>query len=313
MQRRYEFMDLIVTIGLCASIVTGGLLFMVTTGSWPTKTVGSESMSQASGSLTGMDWVQPVLGQTIVDHTVLERNYTKAASAATIQLDGLILERNRWQNSPYGYHDSIRTGSAGAEADHVAKVQTVMGRSIVNFARRGFRSGLWSSVERAAQGNPNMIGVTKAIGLKMDAAFLASWQPNLGRGIVAATQEGTTRSVLRQERLGTAIMQQAAASNTYEPARAAIQEQLGGARMVATLTESQVDRAGPDHLVANAAADVSLSGASPRIPTTIIVVASLLLASLFSAGLFWSRTVPGGHANGLASIGSAVLVRSKPA
>jgi len=120
---------------------------------------------------------------------------------------------------------------------------------------------------------------------------------------------------LRQNRLGTAIMQQqaAAANNTYEPARVAIQEQLGGATMVATLTESQVDRAGPDHLVANAAADVSLSGASPRIPTTMIVVGSLLLASLFSAGLFWSRTVPGVHADGLAQIGSAVLVRSKPA
>lgn len=206
MQRRYEFMDLIVTIGLCAAIVTGGLYFMVANGSWPTKTVGSESMSQATGSLTGMEWVQPVLSQAIVDYTVLERNYTKAASAATIQLDGLILERNRWQNSPYGYLDSIRTGAAGAEADHVARDQTVMGYSIVNFTRRGFRSGLWSSVERA----------------------------------------------------------------------------------------------GPDHLVANAAAEVSLSGASPRIPTTMIVVAASSCKSL----LGWTLLVSHGAGSSCEWLGS---------
>lgn len=313
MQRRYEFLDLIVTIGLCATIVAGGLLFMVANGTWQMKTVGLESMGQATGSLTGMDWVQPVLGQAIVDHTILERNHTKAASAATIQLDGMILERNRWQNSPYGYLDSIATRATWTEAEHVGRVQAVMGRSIVNFTRRGVRSGLWSSVERAAYDNPRMIGVTKAMGQRMDAAFLAGWQPNLGHAIVAATQESTTRSALRQERLGMAIVQQATADNTYEPARAAIQEQLGGATMVATLTESQVGRARPDRLTANAAADVSRPGVPTGISTTTIVVASLLLASLFSAGLFLSPILPGTHEDGLAQIGSAALVHSKPA
>lgn len=239
MQQRYEFMDLIVAVGLCAMIVTSGLLFMVANGTWQIRTVGSEPTGQQTGILTGMGWLQPVLGQAIVDHALLERNHAKAARAAIAELDGLTLERNRWQNSPYGYLDSITTGASWAEAEHASRVQTVMGRAIVNFTRRGIRNGLWSSVDRVAYDNPKMIGVTEARGQKMDNAFLANWQPNIGRGIVGATQENRKRSASRQEQLGTAIVQKARVQDRYEPARAAIQEQLGSATVVATISGSQ--------------------------------------------------------------------------
>jgi len=314
MQQRYEFMDLIVAVGLCATIVTSGLLFMVANGTWQIRTVGSESTGQPTGILTGMEWLQPVLGQAIVDHTLLERNHAKGARAAIAELDGLTLERNRWQNSPYGYLDSITTGASWAEGEHAARVQAVMGRSIVNFTRREVRSGVWSSVERAAHDNPHMIGVTEVMGQKMDAAFLASWQPNLGRGIVAATQESETRSTLRQERLGTAIVELATVQSVYEPVRAAIQEQLGAATVVATLTELQDGRGQSDHLTAYRAADASTQDALPGIPTTIFVMASLILLSLFTAGLFvFSPKLPGVHDDDLVQMGIAAQGHSKPA
>ena len=286
MQQRFEFMDLIVAVGLSATIVASGVLLMAANG-MQIRTVGWESTAPSTGNLSGMDLLQPVLGQAIVDHALLERRHEKDAAAATIQLDGLALESNHWLDSPYGYLDSITTGASWAAAEHASRVQTVMGRSIVNFTRRGVRSGLWSSVERAAHDNSHMIGVTEAMGEKMDRAFLANWQPNIGRGIVTATQDSQKRSTLRQERLGMAIVEIATVQEVYEPVRAAIQEQLGSATVVATMTGSQQGGVTSDRLTKDRAVVLNAQDAFPRISTTTaFIVASLILVSLFTMGLF---------------------------
>ena len=286
MQRRFEFMDLVVAVGLFATIVASGLLLMAANG-MQIRTGGWGSIGQPTDNLAGMDLLQPVLGQAIVDHALLERNHVKAAAAASTQFDGLALERNQWQDSPYGYLDSITTGASWAEADHAARVQTVMGRSIINFTRRGVRSGLWSSVERAAHDNTHMIGVTEAMGQKMDSAFVTNWQPNIGRGIVAATQESEKRLTVRQERLGTAILEMATVQEVYEPVRAANQEQLGSATVVATMTGLQQTDVTSDRLTSDRVAVLSAQDALPRISTTTtFIVASLILFSLFTTGLF---------------------------
>jgi hypothetical protein len=285
MQQRFEFMDLIVAVGLCATIVASGVLLMAANGT-QLRTVEWGSMGEPTGNLTGMDLLQPVLGQAIVDNALLERSHAKHAAAAITQLDGLALERDHWQHNPHGYLDSITISASWAEAEHTARVQTVMGRSIVNFTRRGVRSGLWTSVERAAHDNPHMIGVTEAMGQRMDHAFLANWQPNIGRGIVAATQESERRSTLRQERLGTAILEIATVQEAYEPVRAAIQEQLGSATVVATMTGSQ-QGGERSHLTADRVAVLSAQDAFPKISTsTTFIGASLLLISLFMTALF---------------------------
>jgi hypothetical protein len=294
MQQRFEFMDLIVAVGLSATIVASGVLLMAANGT-QIRTVEWGSMGQATGNLTGTDLLQPVLGQAIVDHTLLERSHVKAAAAAITRLDGLTLERDQWQHVPYGYLDSITTGASWAEAEHFARVQTVMGRSIVNFTRRGVRSGLWSSVERAAHDNPLMISVTEAMGQKMDSAFLANWQPNIGRGIVAASQESEKRSTLRQERLGTAILEMATAQEVYEPVRAAIQEQLGSATVVATMAGLQQRGLTSDGLTTDRAGVLSAQDPFPRISTmTTFLVASLILLSLFTTGLLVFSPRPAG-------------------
>ena len=311
MQQRFEFMDLIVAVGLCATIVASGVLLMAANG-MQIGTVGG-SRAQPTGNLTGMDLLQPVLGQAIVDDALLERSHAKHAAAAIAQLDGLAFERNQWQHSPYGYLDSITIGASWAEAEHTARVQTVMGRSIVNFTRRGVRSGLWTSVERAAHDNPQMIGVTEAMGEKMDNTFLANWQPNIGRGIVVATQDSEKRSRLRQERLGTAIVEMATVQEAYEPVRAAIQEQLGSATVVATMTGAQQAGAHSNRLTADRVAVSSAQDAFPRISTTTtFIVASLILVSLFTTGLFvFSPRREGIAQTDSVHRGPAVLVASK--
>jgi hypothetical protein len=312
MQRRFEFMDLIVAVGLCATIVASGLLLMAANG-MQIRSLGGVAIGQPPDNLRGMDLLQPVLGQAIVDHVLLERSHAKDAAAAITQLDGLTFERDQWQHSPYGYLDSVTAGASWAESEHAARVQTVMGRSIVNFTRRGVSNGLWSSVERAAHDNPHMIRVTEAIGRNMDSAFLVNWQPNIGRGIVVATQESEKRSRLRQEALGTAILGMTTVEEVYEPHRAAIQEQLGSATVVATTTGSQQGSVTSDRLTADRVAVLSAQDALPRISTTTtFIVASLILISLFTTGLLMlsSRRTEISQ-NNLVQRGAASLVPSK--
>jgi len=286
MQRRLEFMDLIVAVGLCATIVASGVLLMAANG-MQIKVVRGGETGQTTDNLPGMDLLQPVLGQAIVDHVLLERSHAKDAAAAITRLDRLAHERHQWQLFPYSYLDTVTTRASWAESEHTARVQTVMGRSIVNFTRRGVRSGLWSSVERAALDNPYMISVTKAMGRNMDTAFVANWQPNIGREIVDATQENEKRSTLRQEQLGTAILELATVQEVYEPARAAIQEQLGSTTVVATMTGSKEGGVTSDRLTAHRVAALSAQDALPKISTaTTFIVASLILISLFTTGLF---------------------------
>jgi hypothetical protein len=279
-------MDLIVAVGLSATIAASGILFMAANG-MQMRSVEWESIGQPADTLRATELLQPVLGQGIIENALIERNHAKAVAAASTHVDGLALQSKQWQRNPYGYLGSISTGASWAEAEHASRVQTVMGRSIVNFTRRGVRSGLWSSVERAAHDNPHMINVTEAMGQNMERAFLANWQPNIGRAIVAATQESEKRSASRQEQLGTAISELATVQEAYEPVRAVIQEQLGSATVVATRTGSQQEDVSPDRLTADRVAVLSAQGAFPKLSTsTTFIAASLILISLFTTGLF---------------------------
>jgi hypothetical protein len=166
MERRLEFMDVIVAVGLAATIVASGLLLMAANG-MQISILGRES----ANNHTETDFLQPVLGQAIVDHVLLEHRHTREAAAAMTQLNRLVVEHNQWQHSAYGYLAPIANGASWAEAEHASRVQAVMGRSIVNFTRRGVRSGLWSLADRFAPGNPRMIRVTEARGETMHRAL----------------------------------------------------------------------------------------------------------------------------------------------
>jgi hypothetical protein len=312
MQRRYELIDMVAVVGLCATIAAAGLLFMASNGMVSISLTGHPVIEPLTGKMDGMRWLQPILGQAIVDQDLLDRRHAAIAPAAVAQLTGVSGEYRRWQNSPFGYLDSIKTSALWAEADHATRVQTVMGRAIVQFTGRGVRSGLLSSERTIANHNSLMIDRTDALGHRMDANFLANWQPNLGRAIVAASQDNAKLSALTQERLGSAIVQltaiQSVYGSVYGAAHAVIQEQLGGATVVATRTESQMSGTSLDRSAQGPVGTVAAPRSWPVFPMTTIVVASLILMSLFSAGLLVSPRLPEVHLDELAQISPTALV-----
>jgi hypothetical protein len=258
-----------------------------------------------------MRWLQPILGQAIVDQDLLDRRHATVVPAAMAQLTGVNGEYMRWQKSPFGYLDSIRTSAMWAEADHATRVQTVMGRAIVQFTQRGVRSDMLSSEGDILDFNTRMIDRTDTLGQRMDDEFLASWQANLDRAIVVATHDRAKVSASTQERLGSAIMQLTTVETGYDAAHAAIQEQLGGATVVATLTQWQMSGTGLESSDQGPIVMVAELRSWPALPMTTIVVASLILMSLFSAGLLVFPRHPGVHLDELAQIGPAAPVSYK--
>jgi hypothetical protein len=307
MQRRYELIDMVAVVGLCATIAAAGLLFMAANGMLSVSPTGYLAGEPLTGNVDGMRWLQPILGQAIVDQDLLDRQHATVAPAAMAQLTGVNGEYLRWQKSPFGYLDSIRASAMWAEADHAARVQTVMGRAIVQFTQRGVRSDMLSAEGDILDFNTRMIDGTDTLGQRMDAEFLASWQANLGRAIVGATQDSAKVLASTQERLGSAIMQLTTVQIVYDAAHAAIQEQLGGATVVATHTQWQMSGTGLESSDQDPIVTVTAPQSWPDLPMSAIVMASLILMSLFSAGLLVFPRHPGVHLDELAQIGPAAL------
>jgi hypothetical protein len=296
MRREYGLIDVIVAVGVCATVVAGGMFFLAADGAMALGRVGAQTNGSAVDRVDGMQWLQPVLGQAIVDQTLLEHRYRNTVSAVGRRLDGLREERGRWQNSPYGYLWSIRTSAERAEADHAARVQAVIGQSLVRATARGVRSGIFAPDGSGADYNARLIGVASAHGRRMDASFAGDWQPNLGRAIVAATRQDTDLAALRQERLGAALVEISAAHTAYEGSRAALQEQLGGATVVATRTEFDTMRSTQNRPVSSAVEAAAGPRGWPGLPISTMVVASMILISLFAAGLLVPPVLPAAHA-----------------
>jgi len=312
MQRKYELIDVVVAVGMLATIVSGGLLFMAANGSVSFPRIAAED-GLSSGPWDGLQRLQPVLGRAIVDQVRHERQHERVASSLDAKLHGATNQQVQWQNSPFGYLDSITASAAGAEADHAVRVQTVMGRSIVNFTRRGVRSGVLSSEKDLSGFNDRMIETVDALGQRMDGHFRANWQPNLGRAIVASSQDVARVSPLGQQRLGAAIVQVALVQDAYETRRAAIQEQLGGATVVALRTQSQ--RFFPRQGQANQVLPPTLAAPYgwPDLSLSAMVAASVMLMGLFIAGLLFFPRPPSGDDSEAVIFGSAGLAYPRAA
>ena len=141
MSYRYTTIDVIVGVGMCA-IVFGALLFLVaTTGTFQGAPVAYAPPEQPTGILAGMTMLEPALGQAIVDRALLERQTTRSMAEviAESRLVATMAEHDL-QSLPGGPFGMVLRDAATVPGNHAARVQTVMGREIVNFTKRGVRS-----------------------------------------------------------------------------------------------------------------------------------------------------------------------------
>lgn len=307
MSYRYNTTDIVVGIGMCAIIFGALLLFVAVNGTYQVSPHQPPLLEQSTGIEDGMTALQPVLGQAIVDQTLFERR-------SNLDLTQSISE---WNRATMSYHE-LQSGSRGllravlhraeaAPADHLARVESVMGRAIVNFTKRGVRSKLLSVDLDGAMYNIKMIAAIEAQGRRLHDAFASTWQAMLGRRIVEAAQHDWFLAGAIQERLGSALVHAVHAQRAAEKGRAVRQEQLAGLIFAAVRNEVLTDRTiQPTMAIASATPSEEAAVAAaeptswPEISMSFLIAAGLLLATVFFGGL--SMAVQSREAKALAQL-----------
>jgi hypothetical protein len=289
MSYRYNTIDIIVGVGMCA-IVFGALLFFVAaSGTLQAALPQPISIEQPTDVQLGMALLQPTLGQAIVDGTLFERRANHVMAQSASEWNRATLAHHELQTLPGGPFGAVMRQAATVPADHMARVQGVMGRAIVNFTQRGIRSGVLSAAQYRSDYNTGMIRATEARGQQLNQNFAATWQATLGRGIVDAIQSYRKRAGAIQEQLGTAILHVAQAQTGWEEVQAAKQEQLASLVFAAVRAEALADRltllAAIESFPEDTAVAFTEPAPWPEMPMGYLIAASLMLAAVFFGGL----------------------------
>lgn len=292
MSYRYNTIDVAVGVGLCA-ILFGALLFFAAAGGTYQATLPQPPpLEQSMGSKSGMAWLQPAMGQAIVEQSLFERRSNRAIALAAAEWNRATLAYEEFASKPGGPLGTVMHYAATAPAQHMARVQEVMGRAIVNFTGRGVRTGLVSADQLHSAFNSEMIRLVESRGHLMNQQFSSIWQATLGQRIVEAIRAHRQQAGAIQERLGAALVQLALVQLESEQIRAAQQENMGSLVFAASGTQALTGRAAPAMTVAAVpvvAADVpEQSAAWPEVPFAYLVAAACILAAIFAVGLSWA-------------------------
>jgi hypothetical protein len=288
MSYRYNTIDIIVGIGLCAILFGALLVFAAANGTYqvvPPQALASEPPATSD---IGMSALQPVFGQTIVDQSLFERRINQAMAQSV----------SEWNRATLLYHE-LQSGSRsllGAALNqvmmipvyHMARVEGVMGRAIVNFTKRGIRNGLLSADQYGTIYNMKMIGAIEARGQRLHDEFTSTWQATLGRRIVEAAQQDWLQARAIQERLGTALVQVVQVQMSSEQGRAVQQEQLASL-IFASVRQTTSAEAILQPAIPAASQDIAVASTGPaswpEIPMSYLIAAGLMLAIVFLGGL----------------------------
>ena len=289
MSHRYNTIDIIVGVGMCAIVFGALLIFFAANGTYQVVTPQPISIEQPVGIEFGMAALQPALGHAIVDQALFERRANQLMTQSASEWNRATLAHQEFQSIQGGPLGAVMHQAAIVPADHMARVQYVMGRAIVNFTARGIRSGVLSADQYLSEYNTNMIRATEAWGQRLGQEFASTWQATLGREIVDAIQNYTERDGAIQERLGTALVQVTQAQTGSEEVRAAQQEQLASLVVAAIRTEALADRltllAAIESLPEDTAVASTEPASWPEIPMGYLIVAGLMLVTVFFGGL----------------------------
>ena len=289
MSHRYNTVDMIVGVGMCAIVFGALLFFFAVNGTYQVAIPQPISIEQPVGIEIEMALLQPALGQAIVDQALFERRANQLMAQSASEWNRATLAHHEFSSLPGGPFGAVMRQAATVPADHMARVQGIMGRAIVNFTARGIRSGVLSADQYLSDYNTNMIRATEASGRRLDHEFASTWQTTLGRRIVDAIQDYRWQAGAIQERLGAAILHVTQAQTGSEEIRAAQQEQLASLVVAAIRTEALADRLTLLAAIESFPEDTAVASTEPaswpEISMGYLIVAGLILVTVFFGGL----------------------------
>ena len=288
MSYRYNTVDIIVGVGLCAILCGALLVFAAANGTYqvvPPHALASE-YSPTSDPSTSM--LQPAFGHALLDQAIFERRSNQAVAQSVSEWNRATLAFHEFQSGSGSALASVMRNAPTVPANHLARVEWIKGRAIVNFSRRGVRNGLLSADQYDSAFNLNMIGTITARGQRLHDEFTSTWQTTLGQRIVEAAQHDWLQTRAIQERLGVSLVQVVQAQMKSEQGRAMQQEQLASLIFASARQTTSAEAAVQPTIPAtthNIAVTSTVPASWPEIPTTYVIAAGLLLAMVFWGSL----------------------------
>ena len=287
MGRKFDHVDVMAAIGLVATLFGGYLLVTAADGFWQAPSINPMTTAMVSnGPSTGMEYLQPVLGQAILEDILLDRHAGAAVSTSAMELNRAVSEYQRISTTLLSPLVLAELAAFGQEADHRARTQFVMGKAVVNQTRRGISSGILSADQYASDFNTNLVRTAELTGQRMHDQFDATRQAALGRSIVEAIQEEDRLAATTQERIGRAVMQVTQAQEFYGEAKATQQTQLASAAIAAVRSNALMERlALLEEMPSERSVVTYHTSASADVSRGSLILACLGLIALFVGGL----------------------------
>jgi hypothetical protein len=194
-------MDLVALIGMGTSIA--GILLCLFLLFVPATfgATGPDAMASSSVDLqVSMRWIQPILGQAIVEDTLIKQQYGSEITDAIDAPNHMTMAAQRLNG---GKPHALASACAGAmEMDHAARVQWLMGRVIVELTRHRVRTGILTADRLVDGDNHQIVTLAQQAGKKLDDVFRTEPQARLGQAIVTQTRNHARSAEQSPERIG---------------------------------------------------------------------------------------------------------------
>jgi hypothetical protein len=296
MKRYCEPIDGMVAIGVVATLLSGYFMFMAANGVLQAGAPMTATMStMATGPMAAMQWIEPALGEAVVANGLLELTTASELAAAVKSLNVATLAGQYVEAIPEHIADTMRSVSQMIDGGHQARVQYVLGQSIVSATARGVRTGLVSAVHDDTAFNRRVIQTAAATGDLLGVRFADMRESLLGQMIIAFSQDADQGRSRIQERIGAAVARVTSIQEKASETMGETQAQLGLLTVAAVrgeLLSEPFEKADMGGGAPSTPVSFAEERSWPDVPASMLILASIGLIGMFCAGLFMPAAKP---------------------
>lgn len=242
---RWDHFDVIVTVGICATILGAGIFFFAFGGA-PDGLLTQPPMDMA---IDPQGVLQSSMGSTIVDAGRIRHLEETRLGPAQESLGEAIVGVSQVQQARGELVPGLRAEAHGSLLRMHGMIQETAGRSVVQAAERMWRQG---NSETAQLEFIETLGRIRAGTILKERAAIPLREEALGWNVVGALLAMDRLAGQAQERLGTALRDAGVMVAMIDTGTSFTQESLGSAVLVAALSASQPIGASSDTTAATA-------------------------------------------------------------
>jgi len=179
MDRTFKSIDLTTSVALLATVVGIILcLFFIFAPATFGRNLPEPVVNSPIDIQVSLRWIQPILGQAIVEDTLIKQQYRGPIGGPATTSERGTLANHTTQGKPFD--TAFATHIDSLETDHAARLQWILGRLIVTFTSQQMRTGMVSTNDSAREANQRIIGLAQETGAKLDDLFKAERRARLG-------------------------------------------------------------------------------------------------------------------------------------